>query len=629
MCGIVGYLRFDGKRVDKQVIDRMCQTIVHRGPDDVGSYLTDNIGIGIRRLSIIDLEKGHQPISNEDNSIHIVFNGEIYNYKELKSNLIKNGHMFKTDSDTEVIVHLYEDYSTGCVQYLNGMFAFAIWDDKKKELFCARDRLGIKPFYYFYDGRILLFGSELKVILEKKDLHLDLDYDALFQYLSFEFIPYPSTLISTVKKLPPGHYLFINHKGLKIEKYWHVEEIEEKERTEKEAIDTLYTLLKDSVRLRLRSDVPFGAFLSGGIDSSSVVAMMSELLDHKVKTFSIGFEDKSYNELDYAGRVARLFRTDHTEHVLKPSAIELVEKLIDHLDDPIGDFSVFPTYLVSKMARQKVKVILSGDGGDELFGGYDTYIAQKIYKFYSKIPYFLRKNLILPFSNKLPPTEQKKGLINKIKRYIEGASLSEEYSHYRWMAFLRPDENDLIFHPDISQSINREMAFSFITKYLGENKLKGLNRSMYLDIKTYLVDNILVKVDRMSMATSLEARVPILDHRIVEFVLSLPQDFKINNFKTKYILKKMAKGILPDNIINKPKQGFSIPMKNWLKGPVKSLMTDMLSYSRIKRQGIFNPDYIENLMKEHLENKDNHSHRLWGLILFQLWKERFMAPGSE
>lgn len=617
-------MRFDGVPVDKQIIDRMCQAIIHRGPDDVGSFVKDNIGIGMRRLSIIDLKTGHQPISNENDTLKIVFNGEIYNYKELRSDLLKKGHKFKTDSDTEVIVHLYEEHSHDCLQYLNGMFAFAIWDDVKKELFCARDRLGIKPFYYFVDGKRLIFGSELKVILEEKALQLNLDFDALSQYLTFEFIPHPKTLISAVKKLPPGYFLFARNNTVKIEQYWHPEEIEEKERSEEETIEELYSLLKDSVRLRLRSDVPFGAFLSGGIDSGSIVALMSELLDTKARTFSIGFEDKSYNELDYAGQIAKQFNTDHTEHVLEPSAIELIEELVDYMDDPIGDFSIFPTFLVSKLAREKVKVVLSGDGGDELFGGYDTYVAQKLNEYYSTVPYVVRKLIIQPIASMLPPTEKKKGVINKIKRFVEGASLPEKYNHFRWMVHLGPDENNHIFHSDISNDISTEKTFSFIPKYLSENRLKGINKAMYLDIKTYLVDNILLKVDRMSMATSLEARVPFLDHRIVEFALSVPQDLKIRKLKTKYILKRMARGMLPDNIINKPKQGFSIPMKNWLKGPVKPLMIEMLSYDRIKRQGIFNPNYIENLIKEHLENKNNHSHKLWGLILFQLWKDRFL-----
>ncbi len=623
MCGIVGYLKLNGETVDTNIIESMCQTIVHRGPDDVGSYIKDNIGIGMRRLSIIDLETGKQPISNENNSLYIVFNGEIYNYKELRPDLVTKGHTFKTNSDTEVILHLYEEYSEGCLKYLNGMFAFAIWDEKNKELFCARDRLGIKPFYYMLDKNRLIFGSEIKAILEEKNLDLELDLEALSQYLAFEFIPFPGTLIQSIKKLPPGHFLYADSSGVKIRQYWSAEEIEEKERSEEETVEELESLLRDSVRLRLRSDVPFGAFLSGGIDSSSIVGQMTGLLDSKPKTFSIGFHDKSYNELSYAAQVAGLFGTDHTDQVIEPSAIDLIENLINYMDDPIGDFSIFPTYLVSRLAREKVKVILSGDGGDELFGGYDTYIAQKLYRYYSLIPFHLRKYIIQPLANILPPTEKKKGVINKIKRFVGGTSMPEQYDHFRWMIFLRPEENNHIFSDEVSRSIDAGSAFSFITRYLDKNRLCGINRSMYLDIKTYLVDNILVKVDRMSMATSLEARVPFLDHRVVEFALSIPQDLKIKNFKTKYVLKKMTEKMLPDNVINKPKQGFSIPMKNWLKGPVKPMMTDMLSYDRIEKQGIFNPDYIETMMKDHLDNRMNNSHQIWSLMLFQLWMERF------
>ena len=328
MCGIVGYMNLNGAMVDANIIDNMCQTLVHRGPDEAGTFVDKNIGIGMRRLSIIDLKTGTQPITNEDNTLYIVFNGEIYNYRELKPDLVNKGHIFRTNSDTEVILHLYEEHSEGCLEYLNGMFAFAIWDKRKKKLFCARDRLGIKPFYYFLDKDRLIFGSELKTILEEKGLDLGLNFEALSQYLAFEFIPFPNTLIKNIKKLPPGHFMYAGDDGVQIRQYWYPENIEEKVRSEADVIEELYSLLKDSVSLRLRSDVPFGAFLSGGIDSSSIVALMSDLLDGDVKTFSIGFDDKTYNELDSASQVARLFNTDHKEQVIDPSAIDLIEKLI-------------------------------------------------------------------------------------------------------------------------------------------------------------------------------------------------------------------------------------------------------------------------------------------------------------
>ncbi len=618
-------MSFDAEPVDARLIDRMCNTIIHRGPDDVGSFVNGGIGIGMRRLSIIDLKKGHQPISNEDRTIHIVFNGEIYNYKELRKDLIDKGHNFKTDSDTEVILHLYEEYSYGSLKHLNGMFAFAIWDGKENKLFCARDRLGIKPFYYYIDQRRFVFGSELKVILEVYGVERELDFGALSQYLTFEFIPYPKTLLSSIRKLPPGHFLSVSNSHMDIEQYWFPEEVEEIERSVDEAVEELHALLKDSVRLRLRSDVPFGAFLSGGIDSSTIVAYMSGLLDTRAKTFSIGFDDRSYNELDYARNVAKSFSTDHTEEILQPSVVDLIDRLVDFMDDPIGDFSIFPTYLVSKMAREKVKVILSGDGGDELFGGYETYIAQKLDRYYSKIPERVRSRLILPLVENLPPMKKKKGVINKLKRFIDGTKVSGQYNHFRWMVHMMPDEKYSIFTSDISNIVSTEESFSFIRKHLDNNRLTGLNKAMYLDIKTYLTDNILVKVDRMSMATSLEVRVPFLDHRVVEFALSLPEELKIKGLKTKHILKTMMHGVLPDTVINKPKQGFSIPMKNWLRGAAKSLMMDMLSEERLKIQGIFNPLYIKRLVEEHLYNRANHSHKLWGLILFQCWYDRFLT----
>jgi asparagine synthase (glutamine-hydrolysing) len=581
-------------------------------------------------LSIIDLETGKQPLSNENNTMHIVFNGEMYNYREVRQELIDKGHSFKTSSDTEVVLHLFEEYGMGCLDHLNGMFAFAIWDAVKKVLFCARDRLGIKPFYYALDEKKFIFASELKALLVEKELRCEIDFQALSQFLTFEFVPFPRTLIKTIKKLPPGHYLLADGSGVKIQKYWNVEEIDEKRRTEEEAIEELSALLNDAVRLRLRSDVPFGAFLSGGIDSSSIVAHMSGLLTDRVKTFSIGFDDASYNELSYAGQIAGRFNTEHTKHVLRPDAIDLIGRLIHFMDDPIGDFSIFPTYLVSKMAREKVKVVLSGDGGDELFGGYDTYVAQKLYRYYTKAPSFIKKRVFPAISEVIPPTRKKKGMINKTKRFIEGALMPEHYDHYRWMMFLKPSEDNGIFQREVAGAVNFDDTYSFINHYLGESRLNGINRSMYLDIKSYLVDNILVKVDRMSMAVSLEARVPFLDYRIVEFALSLPEELKIRNFKTKYILKKMASRFLPHNVIHKPKQGFSIPMKQWLKGPIKNMMTDMLSHERLKRQGIFNAAYIEKMMKDHLDNRMNNSHQIWSMMLFQLWMDRFLsgAKGS-
>lgn len=625
MCGIVGYFNRNRESVDEKVMNDMLQKIHHRGPDDMGCYIDKNIGLGMKRLSIIDLQTGHQPIANEDNTLHIVFNGEIYNYIELREILQKKGHFFKTDSDTETILHLYEEYREDCVQYLNGMFAFAIWDETRKSIFCARDHLGIKPFYYYLDQYEFLFASELKAILEEKGIKRSLDYTAISQFLSFEFVPNPRTLIDSIKKIPPGHWLFVSERDTKLEKYWRLEDITISSRSEEDTVDELYTLLKDSVRLQLRSDVPFGAFLSGGIDSGIMTAMMSELLGEGVKTFSIGFENASYNELEYARTVSRKYKTHHTEYTLEPSSIDLIEKLVYHMDDPIGDFSIFPTFMVSQLAREKVKVVLSGDGGDELFGGYDTYLAQKFYyNYYQYIPKTMRERFLVPICNLLPPTEKKKGIINKIKRYVDGAELPSEYEHFRWMIFFEQKEYRTLFTEDSLNQFDLARSYYFIPNYLENAGNTGLNRSMFLDIKSYLVDNILVKVDRMSMATSLEARVPFLDKRVVELAFSIPDKFKIKGRRTKCILKKMAGRLLPEKIINRPKQGFSIPMKNWLKGPVRSMMTDLLSYDRIKKQGIFNPVYIELLIKEHIENKNNHSHKLWSLMLFQLWNDTFL-----
>ena len=622
MCGICGIINFDKSRsVDGSVLKRMCDVIVHRGPDEEGYYCKANVGLGMRRLSIIDLDTGHQPISNEDGTKWIVFNGEIYNFRELRSELEKKGHKFATKSDTEVIIHAYEEYGPNCPTKLNGMFAFAIWDEVQNTLFLARDRIGIKPLYYMLQGDRLVFGSEIKSILQAKGVPREVDLKALSTYLTFEYIPAPLTIFRGMKKLPPAHTLILKDGKVSLHKYWDLSFRLDGE-DEKYLCEKLRETLTDSVRLRLVSDVPLGAFLSGGIDSSTVVALMSQLMDQPVKTFSIGFEDATYNELDYARIVAKRFNTDHHEFIIKPNAIELVEKLIKHLDEPFGDFSIFPTYLVSRMARDYVTVALSGDGGDELFGGYETYVADKVDRFYySRIPRALRRGIISPLLRAIPPTAKKKGVINMTKRFVQGTQLEDRLHHARWMVFFTPEERSSVFSDDVREELKNDNIYDFIFHYFDEAQTDDrLNQQIYVDVKTYLVDDILVKVDRMSMATSLEARVPFLDHRVAELSFSIPGKLKLKGLqKSKYILKKAMEDLLPPEILKRGKQGFSIPIKNWLKKELKPLMLDTLNPQTISSQGFFNSKFINKLVDEHLKGVENHSHQLWALIVFQLW----------
>lgn len=620
MCGICGVYSFDHATPPLGLLRTMSATIAHRGPDDEGYHTDGPAGLAMRRLSIIDLTTGHQPISNEDGTIWIVYNGEIYNYPELRKELEHRSHRFATRSDTETVIHAYEEWGIDCLPRFNGMFAFALWDSKRSRLLIARDPTGIKPLYYYSDGRRLLFGSEIKTLLAA-GAPRTLDTEALDYFLTFEYVPAPLTLFRGIQKLLPGHALTVEGGQVTIRKYWDVRARPLKG-TEEEIADQLYQVLRESVKMRLLSDVPLGAFLSGGIDSSSVVALMSEIMDQPVKTFSIGFDDKTYSELKYAREVAAHFGTEHREFILKPDGCE-IEHLIRFMDDPIADFSIFPTYLVSRVAREHVKVILSGDGGDELFAGYDTYIANKVAGYYRRLPGVLRENVTAMLS-RVPPSAKKKGIVNRAKRFVEGASLPQRMNHVRWMMFLGEVEKELLYNG--SMTSHRRSDHLLVTQYFDSQEwADSLNRQLYVDLKTYLVDDILVKVDRMSMAVSLEARVPFLDHDLIDFVAGIPGELKLKGMTTKYILKKSMERVLPASILYRKKEGFSIPMKQWLTGSLRPLMQDMLSEDRLRRQGLFSPQYVGSIMSEHLKGRANHSHRLWALVLFQLWHDTFLT----
>lgn len=627
MCGICGIINSEKEnRVDPQLLKQMTDTIVHRGPDDEGTYVDNNVGLGMRRLSIIDLSTGKQPISNEDKTVWIVFNGEIYNHKEIRKELEKAGHRFETQCDTEAIVHAYEEYGEKCVQKFNGMFAFAIWDSRKNIVFLARDRVGIKPLYYFFDKNRLIFGSELKTILKAKDIPRRIDLQALDNFLTFEYIPAPLSIFQDIRKLPPGHTLTLRDNEIWVRNYWDVD-VKSNGKTYDEYVHTLRELLQDAVKIRLMSDVPLGAFLSGGIDSSIIVALMARVMDQPVKTFSIGFEDSSYNELKYARLVAEKFNTEHHEFIIKPDAVDLADNLLKFLDEPFGDFSIFPTYLVSKMARDFVTVTLSGDGGDELFGGYDTYIADGMAKYFNRLPRALRNGFLTKVLEMVPPSSKKKGLVNRAKRFVEGMKLPEDLRHTRWMIFLQEFEKNQLYAQDMQSGILEKDPYKFIRRYFANvayNQNDETNQQMYVDVKTYLVDNILVKVDRMSMATSVEARVPFLDHRFVEFAGTVPGKYKLQGRKTKMILKQSMEELLPKEILYRGKEGFSIPIKNWLKNELKPMMMDTLSPEKIKREGFFNSNYVDTLINEHLSGKENHSHRLWALMIFGRWYDIYM-----
>ena len=606
------------------MLKSMCDTIVYRGPDDEGQVVMGPAGLGMRRLSIIDLSTGHQPISNEDQTKWIVFNGEIYNFHGLRRELEALGHKFQTHTDTETILHGYEAWGSAICKRLNGMFAFAIWDNSEQTLFLGRDRIGIKPMYYYEDSEKWLFGSEIKTILRHPNVRKEIDPAALNNYLTFEYIPSPRSIFKQVRKLPPGHHLTIRNGEKRIEPYWTLTP-SETITSEGEAIERLRELVRDAVRLRLISDVPLGAFLSGGIDSTTIVSQMAGLMDQPVKTFSIGFKESSYNELKYARAVAKKYHTDHHEEMIESNVLEWTEQLIRHFDEPLGDFSIFPTYLVSKMARKYVTVCLSGDGGDELFAGYDTYKAHRFDRqYYHWLPKFAKRNMLEPLADSLSPTEHKKGLVNSYKRFIEGARMHKSLYHTRWMTFLSDMDRAALFHPSVLEGIGSTDSHDFIREYsqIAEG-LDDITRMGYIDLKTYLADNILVKVDRMSMAPSLEARVPLLDYRVVEFAFSLAPNLKMNKYGTKYLLKKAFWNEFPEEVQNRDKQGFSIPIKNWIRGELKPMMLDLLDENRIRNEGLFNAPVINRWIQEHLDGRANHSHKLWALMVFEQWMDLY------
>jgi len=626
MCGICGILHYDREaKADNDEVRRMNEAIIHRGPDEDGFYINGRVGMAMRRLSIIDLTSGQQPIGNEDGTIWIVYNGEIYNFPELRRDLESKGHHFRTNSDTEAVVHAYEEYGVDCPAKLNGMFAFSIWDTRRQRLFIARDRLGKKPLYYYNDGKRLVYGSELKALLQARDIPRRVSLPALDLYLTYEYVPAPYTIFENIYKLPAGHSLSVEANGkVDIRQYWELR-FNENGYHEQDLEKKLAALLQDAVKIRLMSDVPLGAFLSGGIDSSIVVGLMAKVMDQPVKTFSIGFEDSTYNELHYARQIAKLFKTEHREFIIKPNALELTEKLVHHLDEPLGDFSIFPTYLVSKMARDYVTVVLSGDGGDELFGGYDTYVADLTYQRYRKVPAFLRKGIVEPAVSILPPTEKKKGLVNKARRFLEGAKHPEDLRHVRWMIFLSAAEKHELYGEALKGWRDNQAAYGYIRNFFAQaNSNDEGNRQSFVDIKTYLADDIMVKVDRMSMATSLEARAPFLDYRVAELAATIPSGLKIHGTTTKYILKKAMADLLPHEILHRGKEGFSIPIKNWLRNELKPVMLDVLSSDNIKRDGFFNDGYVQSLIKEHLDGVENHSHRLWALMVFGIWRDVYL-----
>jgi asparagine synthase (glutamine-hydrolysing) len=629
MCGIVGIVESDlSRRVSADDLERMVRMLVHRGPDDEGAVIREGVGLGMRRLAVIDVAAGQQPFGNETGDIQLVANGEIYNFQQLRQQLRERGHTIRTHSDIEVLVHAYEEWGVDFLPRIRGMFALALWDGRTRTLIAARDRAGEKPLYWTRTSRGLLLASEVKALLVRPDVTRELDPEAIDQFLTYEYVVAPRTILRGVHKLPPAHYLIYQDGQASVRSYWDAARVPPRAWDEGEAAEALRDALRQATSSQMIADVPLGAFLSGGIDSSSIVALMSEVSLQPVNTFSIGFDDGTYNELPYAREVAALFKTNHRERIVSPSLHELFDKLVVHLDEPFADVSLFPTYLVSQLAREHVTVALSGDGGDELFGGYDAYQAQAL-----AMRFAWMSDTLLPaaaaVAAALPPTEKKKGLVNKFKRFTLGATQAPaDLGHYRWMVYLSPRAKQRLYTPALRQALTQSDVYAPVRDALARFGHDDLtNRQFYVDLSLYLADDILVKVDRMSMATSLETRAPFLDADVMELAFSMPGHFKIRptgggagaGVERKWILKQAMRGTLPERILMRRKEGFSIPMKNWLRRELQPLMRSLLAPERVAARGLFDPAEVSRLLEDHVAGRENYAHTLFPLMVFERW----------
>lgn len=625
MCGITGFISNDRDSPvaeREMLLGKMCESIKYRGPDEQGTLVQGRAALGMRRLSIIDLKTGQQPIFTEDGNLTIIHNGEIYNFRELRKELESLGHRFKTNSDTEVIVHAYEEFGTACLEKLRGMFAFAIWNFRDETLFIARDRVGKKPLFYSVtkDGNFV-FGSELKTLLIHGEIEKEIDLAALDAYVTFGYVPEEFCIFKNVRKLAPGNFLIYKNGKVHTEQYWNFDyKPPAKIKSEDEYTEILREKIKDAVNVRLISDVPLGAFLSGGVDSSTVVAMMSKLSETPVKTFSIGFNEDSFDELKFARLAAKHFGTEHHEFVVTPDMVDIVDELVWHFDEPFADSSALPTFMVSKMAREFVTVVLTGDGGDELFAGYDRYVTDKKRSSLAKLPKGFRTGVLRAIGEKLPHRALGKNYLYNISldaldRYVDSVSHFNEPSRMH------------LYSDGFKSSLNgkfgsAERDFRAFAECVSSGK--SLDNLLYLDSKTYLPGDILTKVDRMSMANSLEARAPLLDHELIEFVARIPSELKMKGFETKYILKKAMEGVVPKEILHREKQGFGVPIREWINSQLKTRIIEDLCERRTLERGYFETPYIQTLMDEHLSGRRDHSDALWLLWMLELWHRKFV-----
>ncbi len=615
MCGICGLTG----NIDRPLVEKMTKALFHRGPDSEGFYFEDEVGLGVRRLRIIDLNTGDQPIHNENNTIWIVFNGEIYNFRELRDSLIKKGHLFYTNTDTEVIVHLYEDYGDDCPKYLRGMFAFAIWDKNEKRLFLVRDRIGIKPLYYNFTNNRFAFASEIKSLLQDNNISREVNSYAIDKYLTFLYIPAPLTIFNNIHKLLPGHTLSFRNGKIEIKKYWQLD-FETKKCPQEEYLERIKENLEEVVKLHMVSDVPLGALLSGGLDSSTIVGLMSKVSGKQIETFSIGFEDKfsSYNELEYSTAVAQFFQTKHHQVILKTDILRNLPQIVRFLDEPFADSSAILNYLICQEAKKFVTVALSGVGGDEVFGGYPRYLGAMASRYYDFLPPFLR-SCFKGMAGFIPQSRKSQNTGGRLKRFLNAGLLSFEEKYISWISYFSKDSKKELYSEGFKNVLNDD-SFDIHRRRLNEiNTKDSLDKISYLDFCTYLPDDLLIMSDRMSMANSLEMRVPFCDHKLIEEMARIPFSEKLKGFKLKSLFRKAVKDLLPQKIINKKKQGFMLPLADWISEDLKPYICEVLSEENIKKRGFFNPQYIQRMLELHFNKKELLTHQIWSLFILELW----------
>ncbi|HVQ55695.1 MAG TPA: asparagine synthase (glutamine-hydrolyzing) [Pyrinomonadaceae bacterium] len=626
MCGITGYVTNNSLPAEREVLQAMNCAIAHRGPDDDGFYIKENVGLAMRRLSIIDLASGKQPIRNADGTKWIVYNGEIYNYQELRRDLEANGHKLYTNSDTEAIVHLYDVYGPECLHFLRGMFALAIWDENDRSLFLARDRVGKKPLLYSHqaDGT-LIFGSEFQALLKHPAISREVDFEAIDAYLSYLCVPAPKTAFKQIRKLEPGHWLLWKDGKIETKRYWRPDFSKKIKISEREAIEETTRLLRESTRLRMISEVPLGAFLSGGVDSSTVVALMAQESSQPVKTFSIGFEEQDFSELKYAKRVAEHVGAEYNEFIVRPNAMEVLPTLVEHYGEPYADSSAIPTYYVSKETRKHVTVALNGDGGDESFAGYERYAAMRFAEKYYRLPRNLRRVLVEMPAALIPTSELRRSRLRDGKRFIQAAGLPRIERYFRWSSTFHAAEKLEVATDDFRNLAENADAIGVLDKWFAAaNGSSIIDATLLTDLMTYLPNDLLVKVDIASMANSLEARSPFLDHKVIEFAASLPENQKMRGMQTKYLLKKVAAQLVPKDVVYRRKMGFGVPIGRWLRNEMRPFLHEVLLSDRSMKRGIIKPEALRQYVQEHTQSKRDHSYKLWTLLMLELWFQRFI-----